>query len=68
MKQLTRTVIYWPGIDSDIVDLCRSCVTCAEHQNTPPKSQVHSWILPKKTLEQTAYRSCCEIFGDKIGW
>ena len=48
MKQLARTAVYWPGIDNDIVALCRSCVTCAEHQNAPPKSPVHPWILPEK--------------------
>ena len=28
--------------------MCRGCVTCAEHQNAPPKSPVHPWILPEK--------------------
>ena len=48
MKQLARTAVYWPNIDSDVVDLCRGCVACAEHQNAPPKSPVHPWILPEK--------------------
>ena len=48
MKQLARTAVYWPGIDNDIVALCRSCVTCAEHQNAPPKSPVHPLVLPEK--------------------
>ena len=25
MKQLTRTAVYWPNIDTEIVELCRSC-------------------------------------------
>ena len=48
MKQLARTAVFWPGIDNDIVDMCRGCVTCAEHQNAPPRSPVHPWILPEK--------------------
>ena len=28
MKQLVRTVVYWPQIDADIVDLCHKCTMC----------------------------------------
>jgi len=48
MKQLTRTAIYWPNIDIDILDLGRQCSTCAEHQSEPSKAAVHPWILPEK--------------------
>ena len=27
MKQLARTAGYWPSVDNDIVDLCRSCTS-----------------------------------------
>ena len=33
LKQLARTDVYWPSIDNDIVDLCMSRTSCAEHQN-----------------------------------
>ncbi|KAK3745552.1 hypothetical protein RRG08_040227 [Elysia crispata] len=48
MKQCARTAVYWPGIDSQIVDLCRTCLSCAEHQGNPPKAPVHPWVLPEK--------------------
>lgn len=48
MKQLARTAVYWPNIDQDIESACRRCQTCAEHQNNPPKSAVHPWMLPEK--------------------
>jgi len=32
-KQLTSTAVYWPNIDSDILDLCRQCPICAGHQS-----------------------------------
>ena len=48
MKQLARTAVYWPNIDDDIKDLCHECVTCAEHQNKPPKAQIHPWMLPER--------------------
>ena len=46
MKQLARTAVYWPGIDSAI-GLTR-CTSCGEHQNKPSKLPVHPWMLPEK--------------------
>ena len=48
MKQLARTAVYWPGIDSKIMDMSRTCTSCAEHQNKPPKPPVHPWMIPEK--------------------
>ena len=48
MKQLARSAVYWPHIDSQIEDTCRGCVSCAEHQNKPPKSANHPWMMPEK--------------------
>ena len=44
MKQLARTAVYWPNINSDIRDLCRQCSTCAGHQSEPSKAAVHLWM------------------------
>ena len=48
MKQLARSIIYWPLIDDDIERVSRSCNSCAEHQNKPPKPAIHPWMLPEK--------------------
>ena len=48
MKQLARSAVYWPHIDSQIEDTCRGCVSCAEHQNKPLKSANHPWMMPEK--------------------
>ena len=48
MKHLARTAVYWPGIDSCIVEVSRACQACAEHQNKPPKPPVHPWMFPEK--------------------
>jgi len=48
MKQLARTAIYWPNIDSDILDICRQYSTCAGHESEPSKASVHPWMLPEK--------------------
>ena len=48
MKQLARTAVYWPGIDSDIVKLSQQCTSCGENQNKDPKAPVHPWMLPER--------------------
>ena len=48
MKQLARSAVYWPHIDSQIEDTCKGCVSCAEHQNKPPKPANHPWMMPEK--------------------
>lgn len=48
MKQLARSAVYWPRIDKDIMEACRQCSSCAEHQNLPPKETNHPWMLPEK--------------------
>ena len=48
MKQLARSVVYWPGIDSDIESTSKNCTACAEHQNQPSKPANHPWMLPER--------------------
>ena len=48
MKQLARTDVYWPKIDSNILYLCQQYSTCAGHQSEPSTAAVHLWILPEK--------------------
>ena len=40
-KQLAKTVVYWPNIDTDVVELFRSCASCCEHKNAPAKVANH---------------------------
>ena len=48
MKQLARSAVYWPHIDSQIEETCRCCTACAEHQNRPPQPANHPWMMPEK--------------------
>lgn len=47
MKQLARSVVYWPHINEHIEQVSRTCTACAEHQNKPPKPANHPWMLPE---------------------
>lgn len=48
MKQLARSAVYWPRIDSDIEELCKSCTSCQHHAIRPPKSANHPWMVPEQ--------------------
>ncbi|XP_067945052.1 uncharacterized protein [Watersipora subatra] len=48
MKQLARSAVYWPRIEADIMEACKQCTSCAEHQNQPAKPPSHPWRLPEK--------------------
>ena len=63
MKQLARTAVYWPGIDSCINELSHACQTCAEHQNKPLKQPVHSWIIPEKPWSRVHLDHSINLLG-----
>ena len=63
MKQLARTAVYWPQIDSDIMDLCHHCTVCAEHQNKPPKPVNHPWMLPEKAWSRVHIDHAINFLG-----
>lgn len=67
MKQMARTAVYWPGIDSDIVNLCHKCSTCAEHQSSPPKQANHPWMLPEKPWSRIHLDHAVTFLG-QTGW
>ena len=48
MKQLARSVVWWPGIDSDIEKRVKSCQMCSLHQKSPPVAPLHPWEWPRK--------------------
>ena len=48
MKQLARTVVYWPNIDSDISKMGQQCGTCGQHQSAATQAPVHPWMMPEK--------------------
>ena len=47
MKQLARSVVYWPHTNDHIEHLCWTCTACNEHQNKPLKPANHPRMLPE---------------------
>ena len=45
-KAVARGRVWWPSIDKDIEELCKSCCACAEISKDPAKAPLHSWEYP----------------------
>ena len=52
MKGIARSFVFWPGIDSDIERLAKSCTVCATHAHAPSKFREHHWEYPKAPWER----------------
>ena len=48
MKALARCHIWWPGLDTDIERLARSCVSCQSVKQAPPAAPLIPWSWPTK--------------------
>ena len=47
MKSLNRSYVWWPGLDSQIEEVCRACVECCAANRNPPKVPTHPWMIPQ---------------------
>ena len=47
MKSLACSYFWWPGLDSQIEEVCRACVECCAVTRNPPKAPVHPWMIPQ---------------------
>ena len=52
MKSLARGYVWWPGIDSDIEHLVKSCTGCQMQQKAPSSVYVHPWEWPSTNWER----------------
>jgi len=41
MKELTRSFVWWPGLDNDIQTKVQSCVQCQINQRSPTPQPLH---------------------------
>lgn len=48
MKELARSYLWWPKLDTDIEEECKSCTRCLEIRKMPNKAELHPWEWPKK--------------------
>ena len=48
MKQIARSLVWWPGIDSEISSTVEHCHTCQVNQRVPEKAPVHTSEWPTR--------------------
>ncbi|CAB3249944.1 unnamed protein product [Arctia plantaginis] len=46
MKTLARNYVYWPNLDMDLENVCRSCEPCRTVRDAPPRDTLHPWEFP----------------------
>ena len=46
MKELARSYVWWPNLDSDLEGLANSCLECLSLRAMPSKAELHPWEWP----------------------
>lgn len=46
MKQLARSYVWWPCMDSEIEAVVKKCAPCQESRPAPPTAPLHPWEWP----------------------
>lgn len=52
MKSMARSYVWWPSLNKDIVNLAKSCVSCAKNKPNPEKSVLKPWDWPEHPWER----------------
>ena len=52
MKNRARSYVWWPGLDSNVEELVKSCPHCQEAKSAPPKAPLHPWVWPSRPWER----------------
>ena len=47
MKQLARSYVWFPNMDSEIENFVKNCSSCRENSPLPKKSPLHPWEWPQ---------------------
>ncbi len=52
MKALTRSYVWWPGMNKDIEDIVKSCRSCQAVKQAPAAAPLHPWIWPARPWQR----------------
>lgn len=48
MKSLSRSIVWWPGLDKHIEEEALKCALCQSMQPLTASAPVHPWEFPEK--------------------
>ncbi|KAF6030324.1 hypothetical protein EB796_011374 [Bugula neritina] len=51
-KAIARSYVWWPGLDKDIEEVCKTCEACQRNKPNPPIAETHPWISAQKPWER----------------
>ena len=52
MKNVARSYMWWPGLDSDIEAMAKSCLDCQAVKSSPPVAPLHPWSWPSRVYQR----------------
>ena len=52
MKNIARSYMWWPGLDSDIESMAKSCVECQAVKSSPPVVPLQPWEWPSRVYQR----------------
>ena len=56
--RLAKDVLFWPGMQSAIKDLCANCAMCAQYTQQTPKEPMLSHPIPNLPWENISQDLC----------
>ena len=51
-KATARAIVWWPGVDSDVVDTVKTCDLCQKTAKAPPRGIVSPWPRAESAWER----------------
>ena len=48
MKAVARSYLWWPGVDKDLEECAKSCLSCQAVKSAPAVAPLHPWVWPAK--------------------
>ena len=48
MKNLARSYVWWPKMDSELETMVKTCTTCQSNRNAPAVAPLHPWEHPPR--------------------
>ena len=52
MKALSRSYVWWPGIDQEIEEKVKACNSCQRTRHNPAPAPLHPWEFPNQPWER----------------
>lgn len=52
MKAVARSYLWWPGLDRELEECAKSCISCRVVKSSPARAPLHPWLWPAKPWQR----------------